>query len=55
MNEVKKSKFKFSENVKIRLSDDGKYIKHILPNEMVIISVPVKYYQKLLASLPIIW
>lgn len=52
MSEEKKYKFKYAENVKIRLSDDGRFIKHILPNEKVVTSISVKYYQKMLASLP---
>ena len=51
MGHEEKSNFKFAENVKIKLSKNGKYINHVLPNEKVIVSTSVKYYQKMLAGL----
>jgi len=48
MSEENKGNYKFAEKVKVKVSEDKKWITHVLPSEGVFITKSIKYYQKIL-------
>lgn len=49
-SEAKNKDYDFVDNVKVRISEDKKWVRHILPDQKVVISKSINYYKKILES-----